>query len=172
MTFKRKLGHKVKPMSAKKIQEEAQFARDTFYLSKPKVKICHLLEALQEIGTLTLEILEDHELGDEEARAFPDKNHIQVKNSVYEAACVGCGHSIFTLAHELGHLMLHKNAKPSFARGSHKIYEDSEWQADTFASEFLMDSRLIDENITVDLLIEKFGVTRHAAEVRLSKLKK
>ncbi|QSV13592.1 ImmA/IrrE family metallo-endopeptidase [Photobacterium ganghwense] len=172
MTFKRKLGHKVKPMSSKAIEGIAQLTRDALQLSSPKVKICHLLEALQEMEALTLEVVDDHELGDEEARAFPDKDHIQVKNSVYEAACDGCGHSAFTLAHELGHLMLHKNCKPSFARGTHKIYEDSEWQADTFASEFLMDSRMIKNDATIEQLVDMFGVTPHAAQVKLSKLKK
>lgn len=176
MTFKRKLGHKVKPRSIAAIEDLAKTARDAFGITGQRVKICHLIEALQEISPLTIEILEDYELGDEEARAFPDQNHVQVKNSIYEAACDGCGHAAFTLAHELGHILLHKGEKPSFARGEvrqHKIYEDSEWQADTFASAFLMDSRHINLKCdTTNSLVEKFGVTPHAAQVRLSKLKK
>lgn len=49
------------------------------------------------------------------------------------------GRARFTLAHELGHLVLHEG--PALHRQTamikHKVFEDSEWQADYFA-EFLM----------------------------------
>ncbi|WP_299022636.1 ImmA/IrrE family metallo-endopeptidase [uncultured Photobacterium sp.] len=169
--YKRKLGTKVDPQSKDSIRKIAQEARDGLGIRQAKVNIVALLETLQSLDEIEIEIIEDHEFsGCEEAIAYPDRNFIQVKNSIYESASNGCGHSIFTLAHEFGHLILHKDQKPSFARGEHKIFEDSEWQADTFASEFLMDSRHIEKGDDAKELVKKFGVTHHAAQVRISKL--
>ncbi|WP_421185616.1 ImmA/IrrE family metallo-endopeptidase [Aeromonas enteropelogenes] len=168
----RKLGHKVKPRSSAAISELAQVHRDLFHLSNPKANMAALYEVLQDAEIISFEVVEDHELGQEEALAFPDKRHIQLKQSVYDAACSGVGHSIFTLAHELGHIIMHRGEKNSFARGEHKIYEDSEWQADTFASMFLMDERHIDvKHDTPEDLAKRFGVSPEAAAMRLRKLK-
>lgn len=169
--YKRKLGTKVSPRSKESIRQIAQRVRDELDLNRPRIAIVALLETLQALGEIELEIIEDNEFSsNEEAIAYPDQNLIQIKNSIYESASDGCGHCIFTLAHELGHLLLHRNQKPSFARGQHKIYEDSEWQADTFASEFLMDVRYIGEEDSSNDIAERFGVTLHAAKVRKSKL--
>ncbi|MCU0229437.1 MAG: ImmA/IrrE family metallo-endopeptidase, partial [Bryobacterales bacterium] len=43
----------------------------------------------------------------------------------------------FTLAHELGHLLLHSGQSASFTRGVVKPYLSPEWQADCFAAAFL-----------------------------------
>ena len=53
----------------------------------------------------------------------------------------------FTVAHEIGHLILHEGF--ALARGAvrHKHYEDSEWQADTFAAELLMPTFLVNAEI-------------------------
>ena len=169
----RKLGHKVKPRTTAGIEIIASSLRDNLGIEAAKVKIVKLIEMLQDIGSLTLDIVEDWELKDVEAVAFPDKNIIRVKNSIYEAACRGIGHAVFTLAHELGHIIMHKKQEPSYARGNHKIYEDSEWQADTFASAFLMDARFI--NLQTDSAYEisiRFGTSFEAANVRLDKLKR
>lgn len=172
MNTRRKLGHKVSPRSRNEIVNLATYARDALGITTAKVSICGLLERLQHQELLELEIVEDFVLDKDEAQAYPDKNLIKIKNSVYDAACDGQGHARFTLAHELGHILLHKNQQASYARGDnhHKIYEDSEWQADTFASAFLMDERFIDRarDTTTDLM-NRFGTSHEAAAVRLSK---
>lgn len=63
-----------------------------------------------------------------------------IREDVYENANNGQGRDRFTIAHELGHLILQHNhilARTSSLM-THKPYEDSEWQADNFAAEFLM----------------------------------
>ena len=69
------------------------------------------------------------------------KNKIIVEEYVYNRAIQGNGRDRFTLAHELGHYLLHDDVS-LFARNysnEHiKAYEDPEWQADTFASYFLL----------------------------------
>lgn len=173
MTLKhRKLGHKVEAKTAYSIEKIAMSVREKLGINSAKVKIVALLEMLQNLDEITLDIVEDHELKDEEAVAFPDKNIIRVKDSIYSDACRGVGHAIFTLAHELGHIIMHKNQEQSYARGTHRIYEDSEWQADTFASAFLMDNRFIDlEFDTAGDVSKRFGTSYKAADVRLSKLR-
>lgn len=171
MPYKRKLGHRVKPLKTATIEAAARRCRDSFKQAKPYINICNLIEALREMKVLDFTVVEDSELGDEEARTYPNDKHIVISNSVYEAAADGEGRARFTIAHELGHLDLHKNQKPMFSRGDHKIFEDSEWQADTFASEFLMDSRLIKPNHTIEDVMRLFGVSRTAAGLKLKKLR-
>ena len=171
--MKRKLGKRVAPTCGDKIRKEAQQLRDALQQKKPYIKVVSLLEVLQEMEFLEFEIIEDQELGDEEAISYPDKGLMKIKQSVYDKAYEGDGHCRFTIAHELGHLQMHKG-QASFARGEtevHEVYEDSEWQADTFASEFLIDQRLITKNDSIYDLSKRFGVSHSAAARRLTKLR-
>ena len=54
-----------------------------------------------------------------------------------------------------------------------KIYEDSEWQADTFAGEFLMPFSVIKKEklMTPEAISRRFNVSYAAATIRLKKLK-
>ena len=170
--LKRKLGKKVKPSSGAKIRSSAQIFRDALGQTKPYIKVTALLEALQDIDEIEFEVVEDSILKDEEAVSYPDKGFMRIKQSIYDRAHAGDGHCRFTIAHELGHLFMHRG-QASYARGTtgnHKVYEDSEWQADTFASEFLIDQRLIPEDATAYDISQAFGVSMSAANNRLRKL--
>ena len=122
--------------------------------------------------SIDLEIVEDHELPKRYAVTYPDKNKIVLQLSVYEALCAGDKHARFTVAHELGHLIMHRN-QVAYARskvvGGHKIYEDSEWQADVFASHFLIDSRLVSPEMAAEDISTIFGVSLPAAETWMRK---
>ncbi|RQW70335.1 ImmA/IrrE family metallo-endopeptidase [Halomonas sp. YLB-10] len=166
----RKLTTKVTPQSRESIQCEAQSFRDTLELSAPKVPIVHIYEVLQHVAEdeLDLEVLEDDELPDEEAKTFPDTRLVQVRQSVYDAAFDGHARSRFTLAHELGHYFMHRDQPASFSRATNfPIFCDSEWQADRFASELLIDRRLFDSSWSVEQIMETFGVSRKAAKIAL-----
>lgn len=122
----------------------------------------------------TLMIMEDHELPDAYARTYPGEMVIQVRQSVYEGARNGNGRDRFTLAHELGHLFLHSGVT-AYARQEkcqHKVYEDSEWQADTFAAEFLMPIDEARAMTTSYALMQHFNVSETAAQMRIDKIKK
>jgi Zn-dependent peptidase ImmA (M78 family) len=119
-------------------------------------------------------VLPAEEMGDDEARTYPDKYLIEIREDVYYAATDGDRRAQFTLAHEVGHLVLHAglDKSVSFARSSteHKIYEDSEWQADTFAAEFLMPYEIaIQCNDPVEIS-ERFEVSQSAGETRYRKI--
>jgi Zn-dependent peptidase ImmA (M78 family) len=92
----------------------------------------------------------------------------------------------YFVAHELGHCLLHSDQlvrlaqmpthqQAAFHRGrtDHKPYEDTEWQANSFASALLMPARGIYaieqgfERLTPSLVAVRFGVSTEAAGYRL-----
>jgi hypothetical protein len=120
------------------------------------------------------EVLEDYEMGGDHGRTYPDRRLIELPNSVYERGCEGEGRDRFTMCHELGHLMMHRGI--AFSRidpmRPPKIYCNSEWQADTFASHLMMPSPFVGQYETVSQLVEIFGVSLEAALARRGELKK
>lgn len=177
----RKRGRKVPPLSIKGIRDLAFKLRQTFSILgvdlKGKVDIVHIIDCVipKILPEFTLDIVPDDELGEDHAQTLPDKLNIKVKESVYEGACKGVGRDLFTLAHELGHLFIHRNVS-SYARTNkvrkHKPFEDSEWQADCFAAEFLMLHGEVMACKSVNEVKNKFGVSYTAAEVRFNKVKR
>lgn len=135
---------------------------DTLY-----VPIVEIYEKLQYKGILEFEIKEEHEMGDNEGLTFPDKNLIYLRVDVYDRAAAGSGRDRLTLAHELGHFLLHSKNEVSFARSksSVKIYEDPEWQANCFGGEFLISKDLCKE-MSEYAISQACGVTIKAAGVQ------
>lgn len=181
--YKRKLGHKVTPLKTIDIHTKAHKVRDVLMvlieglnIKKHKLPIIDVYDHLMDNGLMTYEVVEDNVLGERLAETFPDKEHIRIQQTVFDGACDGVPFHRFTLAHELGHLFLHKNQAPkSYARGevkNHKVYEDSEWQADEFASELLIDKRDLTGNETAVDLTARYGISLLAAETKLRKLEK
>lgn len=104
---------------------------------------------------------------------YPDQKVMLIANSVYEGAVDGVGKDRMTIAHEIGHLLLHQAV--SFAKQYEndpiKTYENSEWQADVFAGELLAPIRLIGGKGLLEIA-EDFGVSPSAANAQLNALKK
>jgi Zn-dependent peptidase ImmA (M78 family) len=87
----------------------------------------------------------------------------------------------FTLAHELGHKVLHwprvRDANPGCGMKATRRVDDTndllvrcEWEANWFASAFLMPADEFKEAYVAGVASETFGVTRAAAEVRAKTL--
>jgi len=93
----------------------------------------------------------------------------------------------FTIAHEFGHFILHKDVKLFIDKSQKTLYRNSasttgeslkEREANAFAASLLMPKALIEEEITnspkntdvVDYLAEKFDVSPLAMSIRLSNL--
>lgn len=121
-------------------------------------------------------ILDDGEMDFDEARTYPDQNRIDISSSTYNAAMDGDGRANFTLAHELGHLCLHRGISTSFSRASSAsdpLYKDSEWQADAFSAAFLMPKEDVLNNCSdEDDVMARFYTSRVAARTRLKKVRK
>lgn len=100
---------------------------------------------------------------------------IYIKQSVFEEACnENYSRASFTLAHELGHYLIHylqSDIILSLVKEDEKIlpYNNPEWQADTFASEFLMPYEEC-KSMTVEGIKWTYNVSTKAAEVRYNKI--
>lgn len=101
------------------------------------------------IPNFNYEILSKEEMGNKHRETRPDLDLIQIREDVYSGACIGNGRDRMTIAHEIGHLLMHSKLNISLCRVENgieekpKIYEDPEWQADVFAGELLAPSYLI-----------------------------
>ncbi len=102
---------------------------------------------------------------------FPAKNKICIREDIYEKAVNNDPFARFSIAHEIGHLLLHDVGSISLCRLEHgeklKSFEDPEWQADCFGGEFLMYYPLI-KGLTPSEISEQCGVTKRAASVQHS----
>jgi len=110
------------------------------------------------------------EYGEAHAMTYPEDQLIQVRDDIYEGAAAGQGRDRSTLAHELGHVVLHN--KQGLARriadASVPTYRQSEWQAKAFAGELLVSADHIYRCSSVLDVPDMFGVSFDAAEVQWS----
>lgn len=168
----RKPGVKVRPRRRADIFGLAGDIRSVFELDGPYVLIENIYEIMPELlPRFNYEIVSKAELGDDEGITYPSKQLILIREDVYDGACMGNGRDRFTMAHELGHLFMHDDVK--FARDESKtppkIYMDSEWQADCFASGFLINAEVLKTCQSIREVAQTFGVSYSAAECRFGK---
>lgn len=71
------------------------------------------------------------------------------------------------MAHELGHLLLHRVETITLAREDGDIppYKDSEWQANAFAGELLAPYEYIKDMSIIDIA-SHYGITEKAASIQ------
>ena len=87
------------------------------------------------------EVAFKEDLGDKLAETIPNEQRIRIREDVYNGMFNLEGQHLFTGAHELGHLIFHRNIAPSLLNldpAGYPAYRKSEWQANTFAAELLM----------------------------------
>ncbi len=117
-----------------------------------------------------LEICSEEEMGNLHGETLPGECRIRLREDVYIAACQGKGRDCLTLAHELGHLLMHDESSIVFCRlepnGRIPAYRDSEWQADVFGGELLAPSYLIAQ-MTATEIHEKCVVSVRCAQRQL-----
>lgn len=115
-------------------------------------------------------VKQNEDLPNEQAISFPDEKRIFVREDVYNAAVSGNGRARFTMAHELGHIVLHAGIPAMYARskkGSElRPYEDSEWQANVFGGEILAPTHII-KDMSVFEIMHECGVSYTAANIQL-----
>ncbi len=169
-----------KGMSSGEIATQAEKLRHATGLSAENyIDIVKLLEF--DIGKIIqgfdLIVVPDIELNGDRALTSIDPPRIFVSEFTYDSACSGDFHSRFVLAHELGHLILHKRYNNISHHSSKKtyqynirnapIYHQSEWQADCFAASFLIPDALINPQNNSILISTLSGVHRRWAEKRI-----
>lgn len=109
-----------------------------------------------------------------------DSINIYVWEDIYEQARHGNGRSRFTLAHELGHALLHaptaedvtvisaRLIDSSFERRSYNQAYNAEIQCHKFAAELLAPVNLL-KGMRIREIMEEFGVSRTVAEIQQRK---
>ena len=106
--------------------------------------------------------------------------------STYLALNEGAPRALFCLCHELGHVCVHSiklvelssipHEVAALNRGqipAHRVYEDTEWQANAFAAAFLIPAAGLETLersrgiLTAQELVRRFNVSFDAARIRL-----
>lgn len=129
----------------------------------------HVFPLIFQKENFLVEIMPKEEMGNNQGLTIPRDGRIFIREDVYEGACRGNGRDRFTMAHELGHFLLH-NALTGLGRssGSIPVYCDPEWQANAFAGEFLMGHEII-KDMCPEEIAEQCSVSLAAARVQKSK---
>jgi Zn-dependent peptidase ImmA (M78 family) len=169
-------GAKVPPTSRAAIRTLSDALREDFDEHAPLVDVASFIEhKLYEKYTVVLAPKPRSVLGVDEGKSYPDRRRIELRNDVYEALCLGQPRARFTAMHEVGHIFLHQGVGLRFTEVDHEhdYHEDSEWQADAFAAEFLMPLYMIKDLKlrTAAAVAKTFGVSLTAAMVRVNILK-
>lgn len=119
-----------------------------------------------------------------------DGEELTLRDDVYQTlANGGGGHALFTVAHELGHAVLHArnlilmrhglSLGTVFRADTHKVFQDPEWQANTFAAEASMPLHAVIEQvqgieapafILANRLQDAMHVSQAAARIRVKQL--
>lgn len=171
-------GVRVKPCSKADLRNLAIAIRRTLRLENvAKFPVIRFLEFLQlEFEDFEYEIVPPGTLPKGVFSWFnPFKGIVSICETYYIMANKGNGFARWTILHECLHFILHKDQMAALARKdnhSHRIYEDSEWQADTLACELLMPLDHINKDMTVEEVAKLFGVSQKAARIRLNNLNK
>lgn len=166
-------GQIVSPLSRAEIQKIVyEFKRKCGLENMLEIPILHFVENIlpQIIPDFVLEVRPIVEMGNKNGETFPKEHRICVREDVYEGAARGVPRDRMTIAHELGHLILHENQNLGFCQINGKkslaAYVSSEWQANVFAGEFLASSYLIYGKTTEEVRME-CNVSETAAMIQL-----
>jgi Zn-dependent peptidase ImmA (M78 family) len=164
------------PMSRNSIRKVVQLFREKFDLSDEKYfPVVELLEfGLPQVNdSFILEIVSKEDMGHRYGVTYPEKNMIVLREDVYENAVAGVARDRFTLAHEIGHYIMHSPSRIEFARGNKKgkiaAYLDPEWQANTFAGELLAPPNII-KGLSVQEISKYCGVSLEVGRIQLGRL--
>jgi hypothetical protein len=161
------------------IRTHAAHGRKVLKVGPGRIDIPRLLDRLSVEYGIHYDIIEDHSNflpPGVEACYVPENSALYIRASVFDEMCTGGKRAVFTLGHELGHIILgHKRTINRFAPNARiEVYCNSEWQANRFAAEFTMPLELINEErlFTVESLVRRFGVSEKAAGVRIADLER
>lgn len=124
----------------------------------------------EQFQNFIFEICEEKELPYHHGETIPSEQKIRIREDVYEGAAKNNGRDRLTIAHEVGHFLMHDEQSVIFCKldpnGKLPIYNDPDWQADVFAGEILAPSYLID-GMSAQEIHEKCGVSLACAERQL-----
>lgn len=166
----------VPPWSRKQIRDLARRFRKHIRCEEPYFPIVDVIEfVLPKLQHDFEFIVEDmDEMGADHGRTYPDSSEIIVRADVYEGACKGNGRDRMTMAHELGHFLMHRDLPLNrrVERESIPSYRSSEWQANCFGGELLVAAEHAHLCKNSEEAAGLFGVSQLAAEYQWEKYQK
>ena len=160
--------YKAEPLSRKTIREITKCLRNLCGVEEhQEFPVVRFMEFLLEKVGYTYEICAEEELPRDYARTIPAEKILHVRQDVYIEAVNGNARHIFTIAHEIGHAILHDFETVSFARANEKIriYENPEWQANTFAGELIAPADAISE-LSIEEIAERYNCSMQVALIQ------
>jgi len=119
---------------------------------------------------LRLRIVENADLPDSEARAYPSSWIIKISRGVYEGLLRGDTRARWTFAHELGHVLLQHRGKP-FRTKLETELNSVEQEAHLFAAQLLAPSDLAKTFKSAEEIASAFQISIDAARRRIHELK-
>lgn len=168
--------YKVLPLSRKKIREYASYIRKELNINTLRFPIIEFVEfTLSEIDEeFSFEIGTEEEMGEHYGVTIPSEKIIRIREDVYDRAHSNIGRDLFTVAHELGHYLLHSSLSRVISTSNYiKPYESSEWQANCFASELLIPINHPDiKKLSVDEIVHYCCVSKQAAMIAYNNIEK
>lgn len=172
--------------SNKEIRAEALSAKKFYETEKRRpVNIIRCLQSGRILtrrgrGRLIYNVVNDELMGNRDGKTefTADTVIISVKRSVHQKALWGDGRARMTLAHELGHGVMHYGAtmfRDSNAVGATELSRTSPWesaehQAKVFASAFLIDDKVAASLSSPEEISTEFLVSLEAAEICFERL--
>lgn len=162
----------VPPRKWDEIEAIAQSLRELLRVKAHRFPLIRMLEFY--LPTLMPQfhyaIKDAEEMGDNHGLTFPEQDELWLREDVYANVLAERGRDRFTLAHEFGHLFLHRG--PAMARklrpaNELKPYRNSEMQANHFAACLLMPCESVQALRDPALVTHECGVTIEAASVRV-----
>lgn len=166
---------KAPPMKRAAVRELALDLRRTFGfehdLRFPVLEVAELL--LPRIDRhYSFEVVEEDVLGSSHGlteREEGDHVTIKIRNDVYDLAYQGAGRDRGTVAHEIGHYLMHARSTALHRHfgGRLETCEDPEWQAKCFQGELLVPRHIV-KGMTAGRVAEMCGVSLVAAEYQLN----
>ena len=165
----------VPPRSRREIRQIAALVRESYQCKGPYLDVMHLVEFWLPVADegFTFLCASHEEMGDLHGLTTPEQKTIRLRQDVYYGALDGRGRDRMTVAHELGHYILHRSVHwANLPRGGNvPAFRNSEWQASTFGAELLIampDALKCNEESDLPTM---FGVTSDAARVQWAVLR-
>ena len=107
----------VNPLSLKQVRKCAERIRQIVGVKPDEyVDIVRIYEYFFPKIGINFEVLTRNEMGTKHGETLIGKNTIHIREDIYDGACSGNGRDRLTMAHELGHLLLHRFDNISLAR--------------------------------------------------------
>lgn len=159
--------HFVEPRSRRQIEAIADAVREVLGISKgARIAMQPVLEfALDDlVEGAYYDIANDTDLGGAEGMTHGTEPVIVLSASCYMRLGRSDNRARMTVAHELGHLLLHSGQRVfHFSEPMNDNRFDPEWQADQFAAALLMPREAFSRMRTVKQAMKTFGVSKAAA---------